>query len=238
MRKLVVLFIIASISAGIFAQTQTVEIKYDSTYHYEKRGAELCVRANIVPEKAIKNARVTFKDVLVETTYANGVLQLWLPLIGDQGVLRVFDVNSTKPMIEQIYYPLIPRDWGYFQQGVIHIISSSHQDIAWMNTPDSCRHERIYDIINPAIGMMKTDKNYAFGMEQTLNLMEFLDEFPERKNEVAQLYKEGRFTWGATFNQPYEGLESGEQLIRQAYFGRKWIKENLPGCDEIGRAHV
>lgn len=83
-----------------------------------------------------------------------------------------------------------------------------------MNTPDSCRHERIYDIINPAMQMMDTDQNFAFGMEQTLNLREFLDEFPNRKEEVIRRYKEGRFAWGATYNQPYEGLESSEQLVR------------------------
>ena len=23
-----------------------------------------------------------------------------------------------------------------------------------------------------------------------------------------------------------------QQLVRQAYYGRKWIRENLPGCDD------
>lgn len=49
---------------------------------------------------------------------------------------------------------------------------------------------------------------------------------------MIERYKEGRFVWGATYNQPYEGLASGEQLVRQAYYGRKWIRENLPGCDD------
>ena len=40
----------------------------------------------------------------------------------------------------------------------------------------------------------------------------------EKKGELIDLYKEGRFNWGATYNQPYEGLSSGEQLVRQAYY--------------------
>ncbi len=231
MKKVINIFVLIFLVTGMFAQMQTVDIEYDSPYHYEKRGNGLCVRAKINPGRNLKNVKATFNNALIEAVPANDVLTLWLPLIGEQGVLKVFDGSSQ--VLEQVYFPLIPQDWGYFQQGVIHIISSSHQDIAWMNTPDSCRHERIYDIINPAMKMMETDKGYAFGMEQTLNLMEFLDEFPDRKNEVAKMYREGRFTWGATFNQPYEGLESGEQLVRQAYFGRKWIKENLPGCDDV-----
>ena len=62
--------------------------------------------------------------------------------------------------------------------------------------------------------------------------------YPEKKARVIENYKKGKFVWGATFNQPYEGLESGEQLIRQAYYGRKWIKENLPGCDDVTAYNV
>lgn len=238
MKKLLSLLILILLVTEMFAQIQTVSIEYDSPYQYEKRGGKLYVRAKLYPGKNVKNARANFNDTSVEVISENGAFTLWLPLIGDQGVLKILEDNSKTSVIEQIYTPLIPRDWGYFQQGVIHIISSSHQDIAWMNTPDTCRHERIYDIIAPAMKMMETDKEYAFGMEQTLNLMEFLDEFPGRKEDVSRLYREGRFTWGATFNQPYEGLESGEQLVRQAYFGRKWIKDNLPGCDDISAYNI
>lgn len=86
--------------------------------------------------------------------------------------------------------------------------------------------------------MIDDDPDYAFGMEQTLNLMEYLEEYPEKKEKVMENYHNGRFVWGATFNQSYEGLESGEQLIRQAYYGRKWIKENLPGCDDVTAYNV
>ena len=43
--------------------------------------------------------------------------------------------------------------------------------------------------------------------------------------------REGKMEWGATYNQPYESMLSGEQLVRELYFGRKWIRTNLPGCD-------
>jgi hypothetical protein len=60
---------------------------------------------------------------------------------------------------------------------------------------------------------------------------EFLEAYPERKEEVQRLTREGRLEWGATYNQPYEAWLSGEELVRQTYFGRRWIRRNLPGCD-------
>jgi alpha-mannosidase len=113
----------------------------------------------------------------------------------------------------------------------LHIISSSHQDIAWMNSPEACVEYRDTHCITPALEMMKKSPDYCFVMENMLNLMEYLERHPERRDEILRLTREGRLEWGATFNQPYESLLSGEQLVRQAYFGRKWLKTHFPGCD-------
>jgi alpha-mannosidase len=115
--------------------------------------------------------------------------------------------------------------------GRLHIISSSHQDIAWMDSPEKCIIFRDTNCITPALAMMAKDPAYSFTMENMLNLMEYVERHPERAGEIARLTREGRMEWGATFNQPYESLYSGEQLIRQAYFGRLWIKRNFPGAD-------
>jgi len=115
--------------------------------------------------------------------------------------------------------------------GRLHIISSSHQDIAWMDSPEKCAAFRDANCITPALAMMAGDPAYTFTMENMLNLMEYVERHPDRAEEIARLTREGRMEWGATFNQPYESLYSGEQLIRQAYFGRLWIKRNFPGAD-------
>ena len=116
-------------------------------------------------------------------------------------------------------------------QGRLHIISSSHQDIAWMDSPEKCIVFRDTNCITPALAMMARDPVYSFTMENMLNLMEYLERHPERAAEVGRLTREGRMEWGATFNQPYESLLSGEQLVRQAYFGRLWLKRTVPGAD-------
>jgi len=100
-----------------------------------------------------------------------------------------------------------------------------------MDTPDFCRRFRIEQNIVPALEMMAKEPGYCFAMECTLHLMEFLEAHPERRDEVVRLMKEGRLEFGATYNQPYESYLSGEELVRQVYYGRRWIRKNLPGCD-------
>lgn len=119
----------------------------------------------------------------------------------------------------------------YFENGVIHIVSSSHQDIGWMDTPERCIEGRDKYVITPALERMKENPSFCFTMENTLCLMEYLERHPERREEIRKLTREGRFEWGATYNQPYESMYSGEALIRQVYLGRKWIKKALSGCD-------
>jgi alpha-mannosidase len=115
----------------------------------------------------------------------------------------------------------------------IRILSSSHQDIAWMNSPEACREYRDTQCITPALEMMAHNPDYCFVMENMLNLMEYIECHPERREEILRYTREGRLEWGATFNQPYESLLSGEQLVRGTYFGRKWLKKNFPGCDAL-----
>ena len=116
-------------------------------------------------------------------------------------------------------------------QGRLHIISSSHQDIAWMDSPEKCMEFRDKNVITPALALLAKDPGYAFTMENMLNLKEYLVRHPERRDEVVSYTKEGRMEWGATFNQPYESLLSGEQLVRETYFGRRWLKRTFPGTD-------
>jgi alpha-mannosidase len=170
----------------------------------------------------------------------SGRVELLLPLAGKDGEM-VFSPSpgtTNEPAVKQKFKPLVPSDWGYFGKGTVNIICSSHQDIAWMNTPDSCREERIHDIVIPALDIIEKNPAFKFEMEQTLNLMEVLDAVPSEKERIIKAFRSGQFSWGATFNQPYEGLESGEQLVRQSYLGRKWIKDNLPGMDALAAYNV
>lgn len=233
MNKTLLAIALFGLAAGETSAQQIGRVARVEPVRYEKRDGRLKILSYVkLSETPARKAVLQLGDepLAVEAGSTGDSLLVWLPMIGKSDVLTLR--SGRKVLSSKAVEAPIPDDWGYFRNGTIHIIQSSHQDIAWMDTPEYCRTERIEDIIIPALDIMREDPNFTFEMEQTLNLMEFLEAHPERRDEVIERYKEGRFVWGATYNQPYEGLASGEQLVRQAYYGRKWIRENLPGCDD------
>lgn len=199
MKHLLLSILFLLTSCVVHAQIKMHEITYDSIYCYEKRADRLCIRAYIkLTEYKNQMLQLSFgKTPLVPVKVAaNGIAEVWLPLIGEEETLIAFAGKHKKEVVHQQYTPFIPSDWGYFKNGTIHIISSSHQDIAWVNSAEICRYGRIHQIIEPAMKMIDDDPDYAFGMEQTLNLMEYLEEYPERKEKVIENYHNGRFVWG------------------------------------------
>ena len=121
----------------------------------------------------------------------------------------------------------------YFQPGHIGIISASHQDIAWMNSIDRCVEQRDEEVISPALKLLWSNPAYRYSVEDTLSLMEYLGRHPDRKGEISNFMREGRLEWGGTYNLSYESLYAGESLVRQTYYGRRWIEKTLPGCDTV-----
>lgn len=119
------------------------------------------------------------------------------------------------------------------RDGVIHIINSSHQDIAWMDDPEQCAEDRDLLLITPALTQLGENPDYRLDMENVLMLREYLERHPDRKEELYKYMRQGRVTWGASYSAPYEEMYSGEGLIRQFYLGRKWLKREFPGCDAV-----
>ncbi len=234
--KYLILILIFTTQTG-WSQKE-IPVNYVLPYQYKLSEGKYLVKAWLdLPDKGRELDILLNGNQVQYTLTDSGNAELFLPLSGNTGELIITSDNK-KVLAKQTFKPLISSDWGYFGKGTIHIICSSHQDIAWMNTPDSCREERIHDIIIPALDQIDKNPDFRFEMEQTLNLMEVLDAVPSEKQRIINAYKNGQFTWGATLNQPYEGLESGEQLVRQTYLGRKWIKENLPGMDAFAAYNI
>jgi len=237
---LIFLLMFIFISHSAFSQKE-IAVNYFKPYRYQDNSRPNAVKAWIDAKNLGQSFSIALdsKEINYQKT-DSGTVELYLPLAGSPGELIIYSGQGGKNEIaaKQLFTPLVSSDWGYFGKGTVNIICSSHQDIAWMNTPDSCREDRIHGIIIPGLDIIDKNPSYRFEMEQSLNLMELLDEFPAEKQRVINAYKNGQFTWGATFNQPYEGLESGEQLVRQAYLGRKWIKDNLPGMDALAAYNV
>lgn len=208
------------------------EISFPKPYEYHKEKNGYVVKSVLSFDEPELLKELYFQDEKLDFKLnEDGNIETYLPLVGDPMQLRIVLSRKNNNAYSFMFTPLIPSNWGYFNKGKVHIICSSHQDIAWMNTPDSCKHERVYDIVLPALDLIEKNPEFKFEMEQTLNLMETVEEVPDSKQRIIDAYESGNFSWGATLTQPYEGLESGEQLVRQTYFGRKWIKDNFQGMD-------
>src|SRR5680860_495113 len=61
-----------------------------------------------------------------------------------------------------------PIDWGYFANGTLDVIFSSHNDIAWFDTPAETIARRDHACITPALARMEYRDDVYFGMESSL----------------------------------------------------------------------
>ena len=112
-------------------------------------------------------------------------------------------------------------------KGKIYLMNSSHQDIAWMDSPEKCVIERDTMLLTPLIKRAVIDSTYRFDVEDALMLKEYIQRHPESKNTIKELLKSGKISCGSSFTQPYEEMHSGEALVRQFYLGTRWIKKEF-----------
>ena len=119
-------------------------------------------------------------------------------------------------------------DYSNFKGGTVSVFSSSHQDIAWMDSIGRCIEFRDKQMITPVLERLKKNSQFKFSVEDALCLREYLHRHPESIGDILKYTREGRLDWGATYNQPYESMYDGEALIRQTYLGRKWLKKDPP----------
>ncbi len=122
---------------------------------------------------------------------------------------------------------LLKLSKSVLNDGTIYLMNSSHQDIAWMDSPEKCILERDTMLFSPLFELAQKDKNYRFDVEDALMIKEFIGRHPDKKELVKKMLTSGRITCGATFTQPYEEMYSGEALARQFYFGAKWLKDQF-----------
>ena len=191
--------------------------------------ADVVISANVDRES---------QDVLLE--YGSGYVdvvdnksQIWLPA-GKNGLSVKLVAKRGNDVVELAKETVNTPSPTYFSDGgTVHIMSSSHQDIAWMDTPQFCRKWRDKYNVTPALEMMKTKKDYRFTVECMMYLMDELEDHPERRELVHEFTREGLLEWGATYTQPYESMLTGEQMVRGMYLGRKWLHGVFPDCDAV-----
>jgi alpha-mannosidase len=125
----------------------------------------------------------------------------------------------------------VPPYHSYFDRGVFALNCTCHNDLGWLNTQEKTADFRSADIILPALKLLNEYPEFCYSMECTAYLMEFLQRHPERREEMAQYMGDKRFIWGASYVENQEVHVGPEKLVRQFYFGRRWLEQSFPGVD-------
>ena len=202
-------------------QTSYAEITMGKR-HPEKLSAPIKVQ---IDNKTIDLIDSLYSSVEKHTFYRDGLLALQKKMVNHKN--HIFE--SCGSYVIDIPEELNKVANSYFKDGIVHLITSSHQDIAWMDEPKSCIEQRDTNIITPALELLERNPTYHYSIEQVLMLKEYLERHPGRVDDIIRFTKEGRLEWGATYNQPYEGMYSGESLVRQLFFGQKVVKKGTSG---------
>ena len=156
--------------------------------------------------------------------------RIWIPAPYEDCEYRVRLFTATVALgSEQVVR--LQRYRSYFDRGSFGILCTNHNDLGWLDTPEKTADYRASELILPALQLMRTYPEFTYSMESTAYLMEFLERHPDKRDEMAAMMQQRRFTWGASYVQLLQLSAGPEKLVRQFYFGRRWLKKTFPGVD-------
>lgn len=109
----------------------------------------------------------------------------------------------------------------------VDCIGHTHIDVAWMWTYAQTK-EKVQRSFSIVVELMKRYPEYRFVISQP-QLLEYLKEdAPTVYSEIKELVKQGRIEIeGAMWVEPDCNLPSGESLVRQIIWGKRFIKEEF-----------
>ncbi|MCT4587598.1 MAG: glycosyl hydrolase-related protein [Carboxylicivirga sp.] len=142
-----------------------------------------------------------------------------------------WQANLTRRFRPDFYKAYEPFFDNKYQKGLLSIMNSSHQDIAWVDRPEACIIMRDTLLLTPIIKDAFARKDYGFDIEDGLMLREYLERHPDAKDKLTELLNRKLLSVGATYNCPYEDMYDAEDLVRQLYLGKLWVKKNFGAYD-------
>lgn len=132
-------------------------------------------------------------------------------------------VRAARAYLKQALY----TDYTQEQRGTVICIGHTHIDVAWLWTLEQTR-EKVQRSFSTVLQMMKQYPEYKF-MSSQPQLYAFLkEECPELYEEVKKMVAAGRWeVEGAMWLEADCNLTSGESLVRQLLFGKRFIKKEF-----------
>lgn len=106
-------------------------------------------------------------------------------------------------------------------------VGHTHIDVGWLWTVEQTR-EKVIRSFSTVIKLMKRYPQYIF-MSSQPQLYQFVkEEAPELYEEIREMVKEGRWeAEGSSWVEPDCNLISGESMVRQLLYGKRFFKEEF-----------
>ena len=132
-------------------------------------------------------------------------------------------VEEATAYIEKAMY----EDMAGYDDVIATCIGHTHIDVAWLWTVAQTR-EKVVRSFSTVLKLMEQYPNYKFMSSQPV-LYQFLKErYPELYEKIKERVKEGRWEpEGGMWVEADCNLTSGESLVRQFYYGKKFFKEEF-----------
>ena len=110
---------------------------------------------------------------------------------------------------------------------VVHCIGHTHIDVEWQWTRAQTR-EKIQRSFSTAKALMDRYPEYQFMLSQPELYRYLREEAPEKYAELEKLVRAGRWeAEGAMYLEPDCNLTSGESLVRQILFGKRFFRDSF-----------
>ena len=125
-------------------------------------------------------------------------------------------------MTEEFY-----GNYCHEQPTTVLCVGHTHIDCAWLWTLQQTR-EKVQRSFSTVVDLMKRYPEYKFTSSQPLLYRKLKEEAPEIYEEVKRLIKEGRWECeGSMWVEADCNLTSGESLVRQVMYGKRFFREEF-----------
>lgn len=115
----------------------------------------------------------------------------------------------------------------------IYAIGNSHLDLEWLWTRNETRR-KVARTLGNQLQLMRKYKDYKYIQSQPWILETVKNEYPKLYEEVKKAVANGNIiVEGGTWVQPDTNIPSGESLIRQFIFGKKFIADEFGNNSEL-----
>ena len=110
----------------------------------------------------------------------------------------------------------------------IFLVFHSHNDAGWLETAETYYLMSTRQILNTVLDVFNKDPEFKFSWAETFFLSRYLQEFPQKINQVKELIKAGRLEIvGGGWVQNDEAVADLDLVVRQMSLGFDYLRTEL-----------